>query len=293
VSPVVRAGALDLWYESQGDEANPPMLLLAGVGVQATQWSKDACTQLVDAGFRVIRYDHRDVGLSTKLDDAAPVNVAAALQGDFSTAAYQLDDMADDAVRLLDALGIESAHFVGESMGGMIAQIVAIQHPERVRSLALLFTTTGDPKVGQISDAGRARLMSRTTDGDQSRDAVVERWFEGRRATATAAFPIDEAIVRAEIAAAVDRSHHPAGRVRQMVAMGAQWDRTERLADVKAPAIVIHGTDDMMIDVSGAYALAEALPNAELMVIDGLGHDWPASLTAHLVDAIVENAKRA
>jgi pimeloyl-ACP methyl ester carboxylesterase len=276
-----------------GRDDAPTLLLIAGFGVQAIGWPDVVCRRFIDAGFRVIRYDHRDVGYSTKLDDAPTVDLAAALQGDFSSAPYQLDDMAADAVALLDALHVDQAHVVGESMGGMIAQLVAIQHPVRVASLSLLFTNTGAPGVGQPNEAGRQRLMGRTQATDHSRDAIVERWMEARRLTASPGFPLDEDTVRTEIAASVDRAYHPAGRLRQLVAMGAQWDRTEQLGSIKVPTLVIHGTDDPMVDVSGGYALADAIPDAELMVIEGLAHEWPVSLRNRLADAILRNVERA
>jgi pimeloyl-ACP methyl ester carboxylesterase len=285
-----QANGIELEYESFGDPSNPTILLVMGLGVQLLAWDEEFCKMLVDRGFQVIRYDNRDVGLSTKIEDAPVPDLMAMLAGDTSSAGYRVEDMADDAAGLLDALDIPAAHVVGLSMGGMIAQALAIHHPDRVLSLTSWMSTTGDRTVGQPRPAALPALISPAPEG---RDAYVEYAVNLFKVIGSPAYPPDEERLRALIAASYDRSYYPIGFLRQLAAITASPDRTAALASVRVPALVIHGEDDPLIEVSGGEATAKAIPGAKLVKIPGMGHDLPRELWPTLVDAIVENTERA
>jgi pimeloyl-ACP methyl ester carboxylesterase len=214
----------------------------------------------------------------------------AALAGDVSSASYVLADMADDCVGLLDELGVEAAHLVGASQGGMIAQTVAIRHPERVLSLTSIMSTTGDRAVGQPHPEAIPALLTRPPAGrDGFIDFVVGAW----KVIGSPGFEVDEEALRARAGASYDRGIFPEGTARQLVAILASGDRTEDLRRLDVPTTVIHGTNDILIDVSGGKATAAAIPGARLELIEGMGHDLPRQLWPRLVDLIVENAERA
>jgi pimeloyl-ACP methyl ester carboxylesterase len=238
----------------------------------------------------VIRFDNRDVGLSTHCDDAAPVDLRALLAGDTSSAPYRLSDMAADTVGLMDALGVTSAHLVGVSMGGTIAQTVAIEYPERVRSLTSIMSTTGNPDVGQPSPAAMAAILAPPV---ADREGAVERTLRAYRVIGSPGFPLDEAGLRERTGNAFDRAHDPAGVTRQLAAVAASGDRTEGLAGVRAPTLVIHGAEDQVADVSGGRATAAAVPGAKLVIYPGMGHDLPRDLWPDIIDSIVEHCRRA
>jgi pimeloyl-ACP methyl ester carboxylesterase len=265
------------------------MLLIMGLGGQLIVWEDEFCLELAGRGFHVIRYDNRDVGLSTKFDDRPVPDVMEVIQGDHSSVAYSLDDMAQDAVGLLDALGIERANVVGASMGGMIAQLVAINHPERVLSLASIMSTTGDPAVGAPTAEAISVLVTTPPEG---REATIEHEVETTRLIGSPGFPFDEERVRRRAAAAYDRSFYPAGVVRQVAAVILASDRTERLGRIDVPTVVIHGSADPLVTLSGGEATAKAIPGAELVVIDGLGHEVQPGARPTIIGAIVANASR-
>ncbi|GAA5085132.1 alpha/beta hydrolase [Thermocatellispora tengchongensis] len=289
----VGPAGIDVAYERFGEAHNPPVLLVMGVAAQMINWPDGFCAELADRGMHVIRFDNRDAGLSTHLSDAPPPDLPAALAGDLSSAAYTLSDMAADAVGLLDALGLDSAHFVGASMGGMIAQTVAIEHPDRIRSLTSMMSTTGAPSVGQASPEALAVLGGPPA---VTREEVIERAVRMLRVVGSPGFPMEEAELRERTGRAYDRSYDPAGTARQAVAAVASGDRTARLGQVTTPTLVIHGADDAMCDVSGGHATAAAIPGAELVVIDGMGHNLPRDLwpdiAAHIA-ALVHRAEAA
>jgi pimeloyl-ACP methyl ester carboxylesterase len=286
---ITQTNGIEIAYETFGDPERPAMLLIMGLGVQMLGWPEEFCEQLADRGFHVIRFDNRDVGHSTKIENGPPPNLAAAMMGDASSASYTLDDMTDDAFGLLDQLGIEAAHLVGISMGGMIAQTMAIRRPERVLSLTSIMSTTGDQAVGQPDEkAIPALLTPAPADREGYLDYAVSMW----RVIASPGFPFDEERIRSLAGASYDRSYHPAGFGRQLLAVIASGDRTKRLASVRVPTLVIHGKDDPLITVSGGEATAKAIPGAELMVIAGMGHDLPVGLWPQIIDALVENAAR-
>jgi pimeloyl-ACP methyl ester carboxylesterase len=276
-------GGVELAYESFGDPAAPPVLLVMGLGTQMLGWPEDFCAMLAAQGLRVIRFDNRDAGLSTHLHDAPPPDVMAALAGDTSSASYTLSEMAADTVALLDALDIESAHVVGASMGGMIAQTVAIEHPRRVRSLTSIMSSTGDSTVGQATPEALAALLSPPAAG---RDEAMDRAVSIFRVIGSPDYALDEAELRERTGVAYDRAYDPAGVARQLVAVLASGDRTDGLRALSVPALVIHGAQDPLVDVSGGRATSDAIPDAELVVVDGMGHDLPQALWPEIVARI-------
>jgi len=266
---------IDIAYESLGDAHAPPVVLIMGLGSQLLGWPDGFCTELVQRGLRVIRFDNRDVGQSTHVTGAPAPNAPAVLAGDNSSVSYTLSDMAGDTVGLLDALGIASAHIVGASLGGFVAQTVAIEHPRRVRSLTSMLSSTGDRNVGQPHRKALALFGGAPV---TTREAVVERMVEVFRVIGSPAYPFERDAVADRAGRAFDRSYDPLGMARQGIAVLASGDRTPRLRALAVPTLVIHGADDAMVDVSGGRATAAAIPGAELVVIDGMGHDLPRSL---------------
>jgi pimeloyl-ACP methyl ester carboxylesterase len=236
-----------------------------------------------------VRFDNRDVGLSTKIEAAGMPNIAALFMGDTSSAPYALDDMADDAVGLLDALGVESAHVAGVSMGGMIAQLAAIRHPTRVRSLASIMSSTGDRKVGRATPEASAALM---LPPPLDRHAYVEQGVGVWRTIGSRGELFDEARVRRRLERSFDRAFYPLGAARQLAAILAARDRTRELGSVRAKTIAIHGADDPLIQRSGGEATARAIPDAHLEIIERMGHDLPEPLWPRIVSAIATNAGR-
>ncbi len=283
----VTANGITLCCATYGDPADPPLLMIMGMGTQLNGWDMGFCDQLVDSGFYVIRFDNRDVGLSERMEGTP--DLAAIRRGDLSTLPYTLKDMAADSVGLLDALGIDRAHILGASMGGMVAQLMAIHWPERVRSLCLVMSSTGDRSVGQ-ADPATMELMRRPAPA--TREGVVEAAVERSRALAGNGFPFDEDAARTRAAAAYDRAHDPAGRIRQQAASIASADRTPELRDLRVPTVAIHGTDDRLVDISGGRAIADAVPGAWLEVVDGMGHGIVPEAWPQIIAAICRNAAR-
>jgi len=285
-----RVNGIELAYEAFGDPADETILLIMGLGVQMLGWDEQLCRTLAGRGYHVVRFDNRDVGRSTKVEGGPRPDVMAAFAGDMSSASYTLEDMADDCVGLLDELGVEAAHLVGASQGGMIAQTVAIRHPERTLSLVSIMSTTGDRSVGQPHPEAIPALLTRPPDDKQGFvDFVVGAW----KVIGSPAFAADEDALRARASASYDRGIFPDGTARQLLAIGASGDRTEALRQLDVPTTVIHGTDDILVDVSGGKATAAAIPGARLELIDGMGHDMPAQLWPQFVELITETAGRA
>jgi pimeloyl-ACP methyl ester carboxylesterase len=285
-----RVGDIELAYETFGDPADVPVLLVMGLATQMIGWPDDFCRGLADEGLFVVRFDNRDIGLSTHLDAAGAPDVMAVLGGDASSVPYGLADLADDTVGLLDALGLESAHVVGASMGGMVAQVVAIRYPERVRSLTSIMSTTGDPSVGAPAEAALALLL---TPPATDRDGAVQRTVDTYRVIGSPGFEFDEAGLRDRAGLSFDRAYDPAGVARQLAAILTTPDRTTDLAKVAVPTLVIHGEQDALVNVSGGRATAAAVPGCELLVVDGMGHDLPRALWPQLTERIVGLIRRA
>jgi pimeloyl-ACP methyl ester carboxylesterase len=284
-APKVGPGGIDIAYQRLGEPTAPLALLIMGVGGQSIHWPDAFCYALVDCGLQVVRFDNRDAGLSTHMTEAPTPNLPAALAGDFSSVSYTLSDMADDAVGLLDALGFEKAHVIGASMGGQIAQTMAIEHPDRVRSLTSMMSTTGSKAVGQAAPETLRELFSGPP--AVTRDEVVQQFLRAARVTGSPGYPADENEVAVRSGRAYDRCYDPTGIARQAIATVASGDRTERLRQVRVPTLVIHGLGDRMCDVSGGRATAQAIPGSELVLIEGMGHNLPPGLRPMLASRIV------
>ena len=280
---------IDIAYERLGNANHPPVLLVMGLGAQMITWPDAFCEALVALQLQVIRFDNRDVGLSTHLTHAPAPNFLAALAGDLSSASYTISDMAADTAGLLDALGLDSAHLVGASMGGFIAQTVAIEYPGRVRSLTSIMSTTGDRAVGQVAPEAMALFAGPPV---TNREQAIERALVGSRLIGSPGFPIDVDAVTDRAGRAYDRGFDLVGLMRQAVAVIASGDRTDRLRSLHVPTLVMHGADDKMCNVSGGRATADAIPGAELVVFDGMGHDLPRALWPAMIEHIAEVVKR-
>jgi pimeloyl-ACP methyl ester carboxylesterase len=285
-----RVGDLDLAYETFGDAGDPPVLLVMGLATQMIGWPDDFCAGLAARGHFVVRFDNRDIGLSTHLDSAGAADVLAVLGGDTSSVPYALADLADDTVGLLDALGLDAVHVVGASMGGMIAQLVALRHPGRVRSLTSIMSTTGDPTVGGPSEAALAVLLAPPA---TDREGAVQRVVDTYRVVGSPGFEFDERSVRDRAGLSFDRAYDPAGVARQLGAVLTTPDRTHDLKAVSVPTLVIHGSEDALVNVSGGRATAAAVPGAELLVVDGMGHDLPRAVWPEITDRICALIDRA
>ena len=283
------ANGIEIVYETIGDPSNPPLLLIMGLGTQLIHWDLELCERFAERGFHVIRFDNRDAGRSTYVDAPVP-NIRRAMAGLSIDAPYLLDDMADDAFGLLDHLGIEAAHVAGASMGGMIAQTMAIRCPERVLSLTSIMSTTGERRAGRPKLRVWGVLLRRAP---RDKDAAVEYFVRVFRMIGSKGFPADEDRIRALAAEAYDRGHSPAGTGRQLAAIMASGDRTDRLRELRMPALVFHGRDDPLVPFRGGRATADAIPGARLIGIPGMGHDLPREVWPRLVDAVAETAARA
>lgn len=294
--PQVHANAITLEYESFGSTANPAVLLIMGLGSQLTRWPVPFCQKLAARGYRVIRFDNRDIGLSTRFD-TAPVPelaaiIAARMTGLPVKVPYTLQDMAADAVGLLDALHIEKAHIVGASMGGMIAHLIAADYPQRVLSLTSIMSTTGNPTLPPPTPAASAVLMSRAPH-PSNLEAYLAHGVNTARVLASPGAPFDEAALRERMTSDVQRSYNPAGYARQIAAATASGDRREKTRRIQAPTVVVHGADDPLVPLAAGRDTAENIPDAELRIIPGLGHDMPAQFYDTIIDAIDSAAKRA
>ncbi|SFQ52167.1 alpha/beta fold hydrolase [Amycolatopsis rubida] len=287
--PRAQANGLELEYDTFGDPAAPPIVLVMGLGAQMITWEEGFCELLASRGFHVVRFDNRDAGLSTWFDELGAPDLAGIVAGT-APAPYLLSDLADDIVGLFDALGFAKAHVVGASMGGMVAQQLAIDHPDRLLSLTSIMSTTGDQSVGQVSPAALATL---TKPAPETREEQIEQSVANYRVTGSPGYPATEEYLRRRATRSYDRARHPVGMQRQAAAVVASGDRTERLHDVRVPAVVLHGDSDVMIDVSGGKATAAAIPDAELVIVAGMGHDLPEPLWPEIVAAIVRAAARA
>lgn len=291
----ITANGIALEYEDHGDPADPPILLVMGLGAQLTLWPIELVEALVARGFRVIRYDNRDIGLSHKFDGAkAPGMVRATLMkrlGFTPRTPYTLADMAEDGVGLLDALGIERAHVVGASMGGMIAQHIAFGHPERVRSLTSIMSTTGNPRLPAARKAAIDVLTRRPASTEEA--ILVDHGVRIVRTIGSPAYPEDEAKLRERVAASIRRSLYPQGLPRQLAAIIADGCRRERLRAISAPTLVIHGEDDPLVPVEGGRDTAAHVAGAKLVTFPGMGHDLPLELVEPLAETIAGHAKAA
>ena len=282
--PTIPVNDIEICYESFGEPDAPPLLLVMGLGAQMTLWSPGFVSELLDRGFRVIRFDNRDAGLSTKTDGPPPdvmAMYAAFAAGQPIEAPYTLSLLAADAVGLLDALEIPAAHIVGASMGGMIVQTMAIEHPDRVLSLTSIMSTTGHTEVGQPDPEAMMALLSPVPEG---RAAAIEATLNTSRLIAGDLF--DEAESRRIATESYDRCFHPAGTMFQIAAIASSGDRTTGLEQLDVPTLVIHGRQDPLVTLSGGEATAKAVPGADLLVFGLMGHDLPRRYWPQMADAI-------
>ncbi len=281
---------IEIAYQEVGDADAEPLLLVMGLGTQMLGWREEFCELLAERGFRVVRFDNRDIGHSTMLEAAGVPARLDLFLGRRGSAAYLLSDMAIDTIGLMDHLGIESAHVVGASMGGMIGQTLAINHAARVRSLVSIMSTTGSRRVGTPTLKAFAALLAKAPRG---RDAYVERIVKTFKVIGSPAFPMDEPAFREMAGRIYDRSHNPKGVLRQMHAISASGDRTAELRRLKLPVTVIHGSRDPLVRPSGGRATAGAIPSARLRMIEGMGHDLPRDLWPLFIDEVADTASRA
>lgn len=294
--PQIDANGIKLEYEVSGEPGAPPILLLMGLGAQLTRWPEPFHRALVDAGFYVIRYDHRDIGLSTRFDHAGPPPLAsAALRATLGLAVqapYELADMAADALGLLDALGLGSAHVVGVSMGGMIGQILAARHGGRARTLVSIMSTSGDRRLPQPDWRLRLALLRRpNARGDRAR--AIESIIAVLKRIASPGYPLDGQLLYEQVARDVDRSYHPSGVGRQLLAILASGSRTEILGQITAPTLILHGAEDPLIPVAAAHDLQRRIRGSRMEIFAGMGHDLPRALIPAITAQIVDHLRRA
>ncbi len=288
---LVRVGEVELAYDELGDPQGQPMLLVMGLGTQLIHWPPRLCAMLGERGYRVIRFDNRDVGRSTKVKARAP-GTPSMLLGLSRGRAYRLDDMADDTAGLMDALELEATHLVGASMGGMIAQVVGYRHPHRVRSLGLIMTGSGKRVASMPRLRALGTLLAKPP---RSRDQYVEMITRTFRVIGSPDYPMDEvreAEFRELLGATWDRGHHSSGIARQLHAITSSGDRTRKLRGVRAPTVVIHGDSDPLVRPAAGRALAKAIRGARLHMISGMGHDMPPALFEEIADELAANASR-
>jgi pimeloyl-ACP methyl ester carboxylesterase len=284
------ANGVELCYQEMGDPDGEPLLLVMGLATQMLAWDEEFCALLAERGFRVVRFDNRDIGRSTKIEAAGVPSRVDMFVGRRGTAPYLLRDMAADTFGLMDHLGIDSAHLVGASMGGMIVQTAAIEHPERVRSLTSIMSTTGNRLVGHPSFRTYGLLLGKPP---REREAAIERVIKTFKVIGSPGYPFEEERVRAIAGRSFDRGHSAAGVLRQLHAITASGDRTPRLRQLDLPALVIHGKSDILVNPSGGRATAKAIPSARLKMVDGMGHDLPRALWPTFAEEIAATAARA
>ena len=292
--PQITANGISIEYEAYGDKANPPLLLVMGLGAQLTLWPMELVEALVARGYYVIRYDNRDIGLSQKFGTHGIPNFKRValmrMVGLRARIPYRLTDMADDAAGLLDALGIAKAHVVGASMGGMIVQLLAVHHADKLLTMTSIMSTTGNRKVPPAKPEAMKALLNRAPAG-ATLEQLMPIGLNVSRAIGSPGYPADEARLKERIERDFTRSFYPQGAARQISAIVDDGDRRKRLAKVTTPTLVIHGAADPLVPVEGGRDTAAAIKDAKLLEIDGMGHDLPLELVEQIADAIAEHAR--
>lgn len=292
--PALSANGITIEYSRFGNPDHPALLLIMGLGRQMTAWPQEFIDALLAHQLQVVIFDNRDIGLSSKFDETGVPRIGMvmlkSLLGFTPRTAYSLKDMADDAAALLDQLGISRAHVAGASMGGMIAQLMAIHHPDRVQSLISVMSSTGNRRLPRAKPEAMAVLTKRPASTDP--EALLDFAVQAAKAIGSPGYPQSEERVRQRARADLERSYSPNGYVRQLAAIVADGDRRSRLANITAPTLVIHGEDDALVPVEAGKDTAAHIPGAELMLIPGMGHDLPLGLVDVLADAIAGFAQR-
>jgi pimeloyl-ACP methyl ester carboxylesterase len=288
--PNVTANGIQIEYDTFGANSSPALLLVMGAGGQMIYWDSEFCESLAKRGLFVIRFDNRDAGLSTKFGKAGIPDMLAAMQGKPLCLAYSLEDMADDAVGLLDALGMEKAHLCGASMGGMIAQVIAYRYPERVTSLTSIMSSTGNPELPQIRPEVLAAVFKPVP---EEREGYIEHNLNLLRTLWSPGFPFDEMRLRKILAESFGRSYYPQGMIRHSAAVLAHGYQRSSIASIKAPTLVIHGDADPLMSIEGGKETAQLIPGARILIIAGMGHDMPKGTWPEIVDAISKHALQA
>jgi len=290
--PKANVNNIEIEYETIGDPNSKPLLLIAGLGSQLLAWSDEICENLAKSGFFVIRFDNRDVGLSTKFEDAGMPNMmeisAAYTRGEVPDIPYTLEDMADDAVGILDVLNINKAHICGASMGGMIAQIIAYRHPSRVQSLTVIMSTTGNP---ELPPSKPEILMQFFAPVPSEREAYINEMVK-RDSLIYGNFTYNEDQGREYRTKEYDRSYYPEGIARQLAAMAIPGNIKPKISAIRAPKVVIHGTEDPFNLIEAGKEIASEIPGAELLIIDGMAHSFPSEVIPPIVNALVANSKK-
>jgi pimeloyl-ACP methyl ester carboxylesterase len=280
---------ITLCYEAFGDPSDPPLLLVMGLGMQMIAWDDRFCQAIADRGYHVVRFDNRDAGRSTHTDVPVPTLKQLALRR-FDRRQYELGELAGDAANLVKALGLAPAHVVGASMGGMIVQLMAAEHPEVVRTLTSIMSNTGHRWLGQPALAVYPRLLRKPA---TNREEGIERTVEMFALIGSPGFPRDDDRIRDQARRSIARDGDPRGMARQLGAILASGDRRAKLAGIRVPTLVIHGTQDKMVNPSGGKLTAKLVPDAKLMLVEGMGHDLPEPAWGRINDAIVAQAREA
>lgn len=292
--PKAKANNIEIEYDTFGEPSSKPLLLIMGLGAQMINWDEEFCKKLVERDFYVIRFDNRDVGLSTKFEDAGEPDLIKlymqAQKGEKIEAAYTLEDMADDAVGLLTAINIDKAHICGRSMGGMVAQMIAYRHPSRVLSLTSISSSTGNPDLPRPKPEAMQVLIKPIPEG---REAIIEEGVNRMQIIHGTGLPFNEERARKLVTASYDRSNYRAGFSRQLAGILAIGNRKPTLASIAVPTLVIHGSEDPLVLYEGGKDTAESIPGAELLVIEGMGHSLPPEVWPQVLKAITENAAKA
>lgn len=282
----VKVGDIEINYDTFGDPSSQPMLLIMGLGAQMIRWDEVFCKAIAAQGRYVIRFDNRDIGLSTKFDQAGVPDIMALVQGQPVETPYKLKDMADDAVGLLDALGIEAADVVGVSMGGMIAQSLAIHYPERVRTLTSIMSSTGNPNLPQPKPEAMNVLLAPPV---SNRDDYITNQLNGAKVLHGPTYPLDEEYVRNYAGRQYDRCYNPQGQSRQLAAVLSSERRDESLANVKIPTLVMHGDKDPLVPVEAGKDTAKSIPGAKLVIIEGMGHSFPTEQVPKILHELLQH----
>ncbi len=292
----IQANGIKLAYDSYGNKHNETILLIAGLGTQMIRWTDSFCKQLAMQGFRVIRFDNRDAGYSTHFSEYPALDfealAAALMSGQRPAVPYTLDDMCQDVIHFMDALGIQRAHIVGRSMGGMIAQLIASDYPERVLSLTSIMSSSGNPTLPPASEDTMELMTRPVPDPFENEAAFLAHSLTFAKRIAGTGYPFDEAAHQALVLEEAHRAYDPSSTGRQIAAIALSGDRRPRLAMIQTPSLVIHGTDDPLFVPACGEDTATSIPGAEWMLIPGMGHDLPQQLYTVIIDAIVRIARR-